>query len=81
MHEEREREGEGEGGVWRNLRGGRGKADYRGMVQSSQPYVAPCVNGVECGLGMRGLRMVAAFWGGILVELTQYTVGRHSPTL
>ena len=43
------------------------------MVQPSQQHVAPCIRGVECGrgLGRRGLRMVAAFWAGIPVEVTQ----------
>ena len=40
-------------------------ADYRGMVQPSQQHVAPCVKGVEWGLGTKGLRMVAAFWAYI----------------
>ena len=40
------------------------------MVQPSQPHVAPCVKGVEWGLGTRDLRMVAAFLAGIL-EVTQ----------
>jgi len=31
------------------------------MVQPSQQHVAPCVKGVEWVLGMRGLRIVAAF--------------------
>jgi len=47
-----------------------GSADYGGMVQPSQQHVAPCVKGVEWGLGTRGLRMVAAFWAGIPVEIT-----------
>ena len=46
-------------------------ADYGGMVQPSRRHVAPCVKGVEWGLGTRGLRMVAAFWVSILVEVTQ----------
>ena len=47
------------------------------MVQPSQQYVAPCVKGVEWRLGLRGVRMVAAFWAGIsvssakIVEVTQ----------
>ena len=41
------------------------------MVQPSQQNVAPCVKGVEWGFGMRGLRMVAAFWAGIPEEVTQ----------
>ena len=40
------------------------KADYEGTVQPSQYNVAPCVKRVEWGLGMRGLRIVAAFWAG-----------------
>ena len=38
-----------------------GNADYRGMVQPSQKHVAPCVKGIEWGLGTRGLRIVAVF--------------------
>ena len=34
-------------------------------------YVVPCVKGVEWVLGTRGLRMVAAFWAGIPVEVPQ----------
>ena len=41
------------------------------MVQPSQQHVAPFVIEVEWGLGTRGLRMVAAFWAGIPVEITQ----------
>ena len=41
------------------------------MVQPSQQYVAPCVKWVEWGLGTRVLRMVAAFWPGIRVKVTQ----------
>ena len=48
-----------------------GNADYGGMVQANQQHVAPCVKGVEWGLGTRGLIMVAAFWVGIPVEVTQ----------
>jgi len=48
-----------------------GSADYRGIMQPSQQHVAPCVKGVEWRLGIRGLRMVIAFWTGILVEVTQ----------
>ena len=46
-------------------------ADYGGMVQPSQQNVAPCVEGVEWGLGTRGSRIVAAFWSSITVEVTQ----------
>ena len=42
-----------------------------GMVQPSQPHVAPCVRAVKWRLGTRGLRMLAAFWAGIKVEVTQ----------
>ena len=41
------------------------------MVQPSQQHVAPYVKGVEEGLGTRGLRMMAAFWAGIPVEVIQ----------
>ena len=41
------------------------------MGQSSQQHVARCVEGVEWGLGTRDLRMVAAFWAGIPVEVIQ----------
>ena len=44
---------------------------YGRLVQPSQQYVAPCVKGVDWGLGTRGLRMVAAFWADIPVEVTQ----------
>ena len=55
------------------MQGGRegGKADYMGMVQPSQQHVVPCVKVIESGLGTRGLRMLAAFWAGIPVEVTQ----------
>ena len=46
----------------------------RGMltiVQPSQQCVAPCVKGVGRGLGTRGLKMMAAFWAGIPVEVTR----------
>ena len=45
----------------------RGNADHMGMVQPSQQHVAPCVKGVEWGLGTRGLRMMAAVLAGIPV--------------
>ena len=55
-----------------------GNAEYGVMVQPSQQYVAPCVKGVEWGLGTRGLRMVAAFLGrcytGGRCILTPYTI-------
>ena len=38
-----------------------GNADYGGMVQPSQPLVAPCVKVVEWGFGTRGLGLLAAF--------------------
>ena len=41
------------------------------MVQSSQQHVALRVKGVEWGLGRSGLRIVAVFWAGIPVEVTQ----------
>ena len=40
-----------------------GNTDYRGMVQPSQQHVVPCIKGVEWSLGMRGLKIVATFWG------------------
>ena len=40
-------------------------------MKPSQQHVAPCVKGVEWGLGRRGLRMMAACWDGIPVEVTQ----------
>ena len=46
-----------------------GNADYGGMVQPSQQHVALCVKGVKWKLGTRGLRMEAAFWTGIPVEV------------
>ena len=48
-----------------------GNADYGGMMQSSQQHVAPCVIGIEWGLGTRGFRMLVAFWPGIPVVVTQ----------
>ena len=33
----------------------------KGIMQPSQQYVSPCVKGVECGWGTRGLRTVAVF--------------------
>ena len=48
-----------------------GIADYEGMMQPSQQHVAPCVKVVEWGFGTRGLRMLAAFWVGIPLEVTQ----------
>ena len=44
--------------------------EYEGMVQPSQQHVALCVKGVEWG-GHRGLRMMAAFWACVPVEVTQ----------
>ena len=55
----------------RRRRRKKGNADYGGMMQPSQQHVPPCVKLVEWGLGTRGLRMVAAFWAGILAEVTQ----------
>ena len=37
------------------------------MVQPSQQHVVSRVKVVEWGFGLRGLRMVAAFWAGIPV--------------
>ena len=45
--------------------------DYRGMVQPSEQHFAPCVKVVELGLGTSGLKILAAFWAGIPVEVTQ----------
>ena len=42
-----------------------GNADYAGMVQTSQHYVAPCVKGVEWALGTKSLRIKAEFRAGI----------------
>ena len=41
-----------------------------GNCATCQQHVAPCVKGVEWGLGTSGSRMVAAFWAGIPVERT-----------
>ena len=41
------------------------------MVLPSQQHVAPYVNGVEWRFGTRGLRILAAFWAGIPVKVTQ----------
>ena len=48
-----------------------GDADYGGMVQPNLQHVAPCVKEVVRGLGTRGLRILAAFWAGIPVKVTQ----------
>ena len=40
-------------------------------LQPSQQHVAPCVKGIEWGLGTKSLRIVAAFWTGTPVEVTQ----------
>ena len=47
-----------------------GNADYGGMVQPNQQHVAPCVKVVEWGFGTKGLKMLAGFWDGLLVEVT-----------
>ena len=41
------------------------------MVQPSQQHAAPRVKVAEWGLGTRGLGMLASFWAGIPVEVTQ----------
>ena len=46
-----------------------------GVVQPSQQHVSACVKEVEWVLGVRGLRMMAAFLTGILVEVTQEAGG------
>ena len=56
------------GGTWGKEEG---NANYGRMVQPSQQHAAPCVKGVE--VGTRGLKMVAAFWAGIPVEVTHET--------
>ena len=58
----------GVGGVRRNLRE-EGNADYREIVQLRQQHVAPCVKGVDWGLGTRSLGMLEEFWAGIPVEV------------
>ena len=40
-------------------------------MQPSQQHVAPCVKGVQQGLDTRGLRIMAAIWAGIPVEVTE----------
>ena len=66
---EERREVKGEyGGIWVEEAG---NADYGDMMQPSQQHVAPCVKGVGWGLDTRGLRMMAAFWAGIRVEVKQ----------
>jgi len=40
-------------GEYGRIRGEEGNADYGRMVQSRQQHVAPCVKGVECGLGTK----------------------------
>ena len=49
----------------------RGMLSAGRMMQSSQQHVAPCVKGIRWGLGTRGLRMMATFWAGIPIEVTQ----------
>ena len=56
------------GGIWEDEEW---NADCGGMVQLSQQHIAPRVKGVEWGLGRRSLRIMAAFWAGIPVEVTQ----------
>ena len=56
------------GGIWGEEEG---NVDYGGMVQPSQQHVAPYVKGFEWRMGQIGLRMVAAFWAGIPVEVIQ----------
>ena len=48
-------------------------AVYEGMVQHSQQHVAPCVKGVEWGLGTHIKRFEngGSVLGGIPVEVTQ----------
>ena len=49
-----------------------GNADYGGLVQPSQQHLHHVyIKGVQWGLGTRGLGMVASFWVGIPVEVTQ----------
>ena len=55
-------------GIWGEEEG---NADYWGMVQPSQQHVIPCVKMVKWGFGTRGMRMLAAFWVGIQVEVTK----------
>ena len=43
----------GEEGIWKNLRGVVGNADYEGMVQSSQNILAPFVRGVPHSKSLR----------------------------
>ena len=40
-------------------------------MQLNQQRVVPCVKGVEWVVGTKGLRMVAAFWVGIPLEVTK----------
>jgi len=44
---------------------------YIGAPCVKVTHIAPCVKVVEWGLGTRRLRILAAFWAGILVEVTQ----------
>ena len=53
---------------------GRG-TDYGGMMQHSQQYVAPYVKGFKWGL--RCLRIVAAFWAGLLWSLQPKLLSFH----
>ena len=44
------------------------------MVLTSQQHVVPFVKGVEWELSTRGVRMLAAFWAGISVEVNRRPV-------
>ena len=55
------------GGIWGEEEG---DADYGGMMQPNQKHVAPRVKLVMWGFDTRGLGMLAAFWAGILLEVT-----------
>ena len=52
----------------------KGNVDYGGRVQPSQQHVTPCLKEVKWVLGTRGLRIMAEFLAGILVEVTHEAV-------
>ena len=49
--------------LWRSMEEFDRHADYLGMVQPSQPLVAPCVKRIKWRLIWRGLGMMAGFLG------------------
>ena len=54
-----------------SLRGAKNLLGGGQLPPLPSPNLRHCVKGVEWGLGTRGLRILAAFWPGILVEVIQ----------